>query len=227
MIMINCIICETPLNGNQKKFCSNKCKQKSHWHTTQNQANTYHSQTIRAYKRKLALIDERGGACQVCGYNVNMAALHFHHRDATQKNFQLDLRTLSNCTMEKILDEFSKCVLLCGNCHSEHHNPEMLIESVRQVVGDNTDVLAVNKVKNVCSDCGTDINSGQLRCKPCNDINKRRVHRPSIEHLYNEFNEFGVTWCAKKYNVNRNTIHRWLKNYTPDSVFVDPQGIEP
>ena len=92
------------------------------------------SQTMRSYKRKMTLIDMSGGGCKECGYNKNIAALHFHHRIASEKEFQLDARQLSNKKWSLILNEFEKCDLLCGNCHSEHHSPEMAIENVRLII---------------------------------------------------------------------------------------------
>lgn len=134
LIMKTCVVCESPLQGSQVKFCSSNCKQKNHWDRISEQQNTYHSQTIRSYKRKMELIELSGGGCQRCGYNKNIAALHFHHRDANEKLFPLDARKLSNTKWDIILFEHSKCDLLCGNCHSEEHHPEMLLENVKKIL---------------------------------------------------------------------------------------------
>jgi hypothetical protein len=135
-----CVECLTELNGLKKKFCSNNCKQKNHWHKVKEQQNTYHSQTIRAYKRKLKLIDMSGGECKNCGYKKNIAVLQFHHRISNEKSFPLDSRNLSNRNWEILLLEFEKCDLLCANCHHEHHHPEMEIENVKMIV-ENKKVL--------------------------------------------------------------------------------------
>lgn len=87
--------------------------------------NTSHSQYIRAWRRKLKLLDIFGSHCEICGYNKNIAALEFHHKDSTQKEFKLDARKLANTKWENILIEAKKCQLLCSNCHRELHNPEM------------------------------------------------------------------------------------------------------
>jgi predicted Zn-ribbon and HTH transcriptional regulator len=129
-----CIECSTELTGLQRKFCSNACKQKNHWYRVKEQQNTYHSQTIRAYKRKLKLIEMNGGGCKKCGYDKNMGTLQFHHRNASEKSFPLDARQLSNRKWETILLEHAKCELLCANCHSEHHHPEMEIDNVKLIV---------------------------------------------------------------------------------------------
>lgn len=113
---IKCEICNKKLQGNQRKFCSNKCKIKAHYNNT----NTYNRQTKIAQQRKQELVDSRGGGCEKCGYNKCLAALDFHHFKGI-KNFPLDSRKLSNTSMKRILEEFKNCKILCSNCHREEH----------------------------------------------------------------------------------------------------------
>jgi len=118
----NCVICETPLKGNQRKFCSQKCKNAHH--------QNYDRQQERGIGRKLLLVEQLGGACSVCGYNHNLAALNFHHVESDEKEHKVDLRHLSNRSWEAILAEIEKCVLVCANCHAALHNPELATDSV-------------------------------------------------------------------------------------------------
>lgn len=124
---MKCIICDSSLQGNQKKYCSNACKQKNHYVN----ANGYDTQMKRGYARKLSAVNSLGGGCNKCGYNKNMAALEFHHRDERDKSFSLDLRAFSNNSLVKLQSEVNKCDLLCANCHREHHNPETTFEKVK------------------------------------------------------------------------------------------------
>ena len=78
--MKECIICSTPLYGQQLKYCSNACKQKDHYNKVKYQPNTYHSQTIRGLKRKMHFVNYLGGKCEKCGYDKNLSAFHFHHK---------------------------------------------------------------------------------------------------------------------------------------------------
>jgi len=73
----------------------------------------------------MKLVKQFGGYCSVCGYNKNLSALTFHHNN--EKKFKLTVRSLLNRTMSKILSEAKKCILLCHNCHSEIHNPDLNI----------------------------------------------------------------------------------------------------
>jgi hypothetical protein len=118
--MDKCIHCGGKLNGRQTKYCSRKCKNTFNNHNYQ----SYQSQQLRGRKRKLKLIELKGAACSNCGYSKNYSALEFHHINPNIKEFQLDLRSLSNRKWEIILKEVEKCILICSNCHSELHNPE-------------------------------------------------------------------------------------------------------
>lgn len=129
-----CVVCSTPISGQKIMYCSNACKQKHHYYRIKEQTNSYHSQTIRSLKRKLDLIEMKGGKCEICGYDKNVAALQFHHKDPTKKELKLDARSLGNNRMEKILKEFEKCDLLCANCHLELHNKEYTKENISNII---------------------------------------------------------------------------------------------
>ena len=116
---MGCQTCGGQLKGKQVKFCSTKCKL-----TNSNTIHQlYQQQRARGLLRKIELVSIRGGGCEECGYRDNLAALCFHHVDESLKSFDLDLRALSNRKMTAVMDEFSKCIVLCQNCHTEHHNP--------------------------------------------------------------------------------------------------------
>jgi hypothetical protein len=80
-------------------------------------------------RNKEALVTEFGGACQACGYNKSMRALHFHHLDPSQKKFGLAAKRFSR-TLEALREEAKKCVLLCANCHAEAEDGTLDISSL-------------------------------------------------------------------------------------------------
>jgi len=177
--------------------------------------NTYEYKKLRGLKQKLELINKKGGCCMICGYANNLAALEFHHRDPSQKEYQLGVRKISNSSIIDLMVELDKCDLLCSNCHKETHykdlefsKVELLIESV-----DNS-VLEIKKYeKPKCIDCKCEVNYGSERCTNCNNFHKRKVVRPCLGDLINELKIHSQEWCAKKYGVSRSTIKRWLKKY--------------
>jgi hypothetical protein len=68
---------------------------------------------------KKLLVDYKGGKCSGCKYKKFLGALQFHHTNPEEKDFQI---SGNHCrSIEKLKKEVDKCVLLCGNCHSEVH----------------------------------------------------------------------------------------------------------
>ena len=107
-----------------------------------NNPNNYQQQKLRGLKRKYEAVQSRGGKCERCGYNGNLAALDFHHRDPQTKNFQIDLRSFSNTNLDTLKEELDKCDLLCANCHREIHYPNLKLDEIEDLI--NTE--AKNKV---------------------------------------------------------------------------------
>lgn len=68
---------------------------------------------------KLKAIEYKGSKCLHCGYNRYAGALDLHHRDPSQKEFNLSHAALTS--FEKVKAELDKCDLLCANCHREEH----------------------------------------------------------------------------------------------------------
>ena len=124
----SCTICEKTLRGRQSKYCSRRCKNAD----TNRRHQSYLAQQKRGRERKAHLVHMKGGECQYCAYRLNLAALEFHHLSADEKDFQLDLRSLSNRSWSRILSEARKCILVCSNCHRELHNPGNSLSDQRQ-----------------------------------------------------------------------------------------------
>lgn len=74
--------------------------------------------TRRRRRVKTILVEDAGGSCAICGYDRCAAAMHFHHRDPSEKAFSLADGGLSR-SLEAARAEARKCVLLCSNCHAE------------------------------------------------------------------------------------------------------------
>jgi len=69
---------------------------------------------------KVRAIKYKGGKCKKCEYNKCNAALEFHHRNPSLKEFQFS--KWRNASWEKLQPELDKCDLLCSNCHKEVHH---------------------------------------------------------------------------------------------------------
>jgi hypothetical protein len=177
--------------------------------------NSYEYQKLRGLKRKVHLIQLKGGCCEKCGYNKNIAAFDFHHKDPNKKDFNLDVRKLSNTKMTILMEEVEKCDLLCANCHREIHNPDLEIGDVKEKIKSINESVIQKKEygKPKCIDCFTEINYTHIRCRKCAYISKRKVKRPDMEILINELLENTQEWCSEKYGVSRTTIIRWVKSH--------------
>ena len=62
-----------------------------------------------------------GKGCQLCGYNKCIGALDFHHIDPTKKELDISKFAGKNKLSYAMLNELTKCCLLCKNCHAEVH----------------------------------------------------------------------------------------------------------
>ena len=210
-----CIICGKELQGSQRLYCSNTCKQKGHREDEKKNPNTTFAQEIRGMRRKLKLIEEMGGKCQICGYDKNISALEFHHKDPTQKDFQLDARKMSNTKWETLLEEAKKCDLLCANCHREIHHPEMTKSEINKLktLGEYN---ALNKKESshykYCLVCGKEMDKSDSRtycseeCKQKVKLNKF-ANYPSFEEITNKYSELkSWTKVANFYGLTRKII---------------------
>jgi predicted HNH restriction endonuclease len=102
--------CKCGVSGKENFYSSSKYYCKSCWNEL----------TFQKAREKLnQLIEERGGKCEVCGYNKYFGALQWHHIDPTQKEFSIS--TNRGKSIDALRKETSKCQLLCSNCHAEAH----------------------------------------------------------------------------------------------------------
>ncbi len=68
---------------------------------------------------KVKCVEYMGGECQSCGYNRCISALEFHHKDPSQKDFEINKGRMTS--FKNAQNELNKCVMLCSNCHKEAH----------------------------------------------------------------------------------------------------------
>jgi transposase len=101
----------------QKHFEPKRHKECKHCRCTEQK------ERMKRYKQQL--VNYRGGCCELCGYRRCLAALHFHHRDPSQKSF-----SISSCSrsLENMKKEVDKCILVCANCHEEIHHGVVYIK---------------------------------------------------------------------------------------------------
>lgn len=69
-------------------------------------------------RKKIELVEYKGGECEKCGYKKCIDALEFHHKDPNEKDFTISGKSWS---FERLKKEADKCILVCSNCHKEIH----------------------------------------------------------------------------------------------------------
>ena len=168
--------------------------------------NDYQNQKLRGLKRKLELILYKGGKCEVCGYNHNIAALEFHHINPDTKEFQLDMRHLSNTSLDKLKVESDKCKLLCSNCHRELHNQDLTLEKV-QKMDFSSKTSFENPKGSICPVCGKHFSkvNGKIYCS--SECRQKDKNYPSIKEVNEQYKLLG-SWekVAKHFGLTRKII---------------------
>lgn len=86
---------------------------------------------LKKQKYKLKMIQYKGGKCEICGYDKNIAALEFHHLNPEEKDFTI---SDTHHSWESTQKELDKCICLCANCHRELHNPQSTPENLAKLI---------------------------------------------------------------------------------------------
>ena len=74
----------------------------------------------KAYDEKVKAVSDykREKGCRKCG-EKRAYLLDFHHRNPKEKDFVISNK--ARCKLETLIEEISKCDVLCANCHREWH----------------------------------------------------------------------------------------------------------
>lgn len=72
-------------------------------------------------KRKI-IKEMFGESCAICGYSKCFAALEFHHVNPSDKE-NTPAKLINNfSSIERMIRELEKCIMVCANCHREIHH---------------------------------------------------------------------------------------------------------
>lgn len=87
----------------------------------QSECKTCYKQTIKdIYDYKVSIVNEykSNKGCKKCGCSKHYL-LDFHHLDRSKKDFEIS--SAARHSVESIMEEIKKCIILCANCHREFH----------------------------------------------------------------------------------------------------------
>ena len=63
---------------------------------------------------------KRENSCELCEES-DFVCLDFHHLDAGDKDNQKVSYLVQNSTIDRIMEEIDRCMLVCSNCHRRIH----------------------------------------------------------------------------------------------------------
>lgn len=117
-------------------YCK-QCLSVTHQNYYQNHKDKSKEMTSRSIQNRNELVVALKSNCVKCGENRHYV-LDFHHIDPSTKKFNLGLNSIKDKT--KIIEEASKCVCLCRNCHQEFHylygvKPKNPVEALSDYLG--------------------------------------------------------------------------------------------
>jgi hypothetical protein len=99
-----------------KKFCepcaSKRQKEKS------KQSQMLRKKKVSAFAPELAMRKKLAGCC-LCGYSEHGESIDFHH--CNEKRFLVNTNTILTRGAGELIEEASKCALVCCRCHREIH----------------------------------------------------------------------------------------------------------
>lgn len=169
--------------------------------------NNYENQKFRGLKRKYEAIFQRGGKCEKCGYDKNLAALDFHHQNPEEKKFQIDMRKFSNTNLETLKEELDKCILLCANCHREHHNPDLTLNNVTEIISDSSKTSFSNPKGQECPVCGKRFPKAQGKIYCSEQCRWNDKNYPSLVQVNQKYKEL-KSWekVAQSFGLTRRII---------------------
>ncbi len=174
----------------------------------------YNYQRGRSLRRKTKLVLMMGGKCSTCGYAKNFAALVLHHTDPTIKGFEINMRSLSSHSWDKILEEAGKCILLCQNCHSEAHHPECAVIDLDEKDGKHSEIPL--GPAHFCCDCGKLlIHKQAIRCLACHHRCREKIDWPPTSELLEMVAHNSFSAVAKELGVSDNAIRHRIKHHPP------------
>lgn len=122
-----------------------------------------------------------GSKCTSCG-DDNWEHLQFHH--ISEKNYNISELIHRGARWSLLESELKKCILLCGNCHSEFHFNERQSIDLRQV----SKKLYIEYKGNQCEECGYNKCSASLTFHHLNP-NKKEIQLSNINERINSLNE--------------------------------------
>ena len=73
--------------------------------------------TIIKKRQKLIDLKRIQGNCEICGWNKMPEIFIFHHKNESNKRFNIGRANIANYSDKTINAELKKCIMICPTCH--------------------------------------------------------------------------------------------------------------
>jgi hypothetical protein len=172
-------------------------------------------ENVKAWRRRTRenLIVASGGCCAECGYNRCAQALEFHHINGTEKEFSIAQRIRS---LESIVAEVKKCVLLCCRCHREVHYGELKFSSTHLGFDETVFFNLYRRTDNTpCEFCGEPKSIRRRFCSPrCCGMGSRR-HAWTAQLLTDALKQhkYNISAVGREFGVTGNAIRKQMRRF--------------
>lgn len=121
MDLKKCKICgrELPFNMfDENRHQCKDCRKAYRKQRRKEHPEIHNEQSKRRQKRIIQFLHSLKTPCIICGES-EPCCIDFHHINPSDKNFTIGKKIGSS--KEKLLEEISKCVCVCSNCHRKIH----------------------------------------------------------------------------------------------------------
>lgn len=106
------IYSKTHYQINKQKYINNSAKNRKLYYNSNKQFTDDYKSTKK---------------CQACG-EKEPCCLDFHHVDSKTKKFEISKRLTHSPSIEKLMNEIKKCIVLCSNCHRKLHAGKLSLD---------------------------------------------------------------------------------------------------
>lgn len=158
----------------------------------------------QSHERKNKAVEYKGGKCTKCGYDKCPAGLTFHHTDPNEKDYAI---ANNRDSFDEIKIELDKCILLCGNCHNEHHYEENQLE-FEKIKKEYELLREINPAGRISTQVITN-------CETCNKELSR--FKSSLVDIKNIYCSRSCKYMAKKLKT-KHKIEKLLEANTKEQV---------
>lgn len=174
--------------------------------------------------------------CCTCGYNQDSSALEFHHIVPMNKLEEIP-KLISIGDYDLILDELSKCAVICSNCHNIIHNStkiELVIQITKSLVQVNTtyfkelcEILNALIPENVIEEIDEQNIETLIHTNVSDyDFNKEQKIDILKKHLANLYDGVKISTLnksklANEIKLNRVTMLRYIDELTEQGLLSD------